>query len=179
MFYLDTNTQKRYRIGTPFTYNGIQYTKSGATHAKFISLGFVQVLVQQRPDDRFYVVSGPAADGSYSATPRDLAELKTSYIKETKRTAFQMLKATDWYVVRMMELGYNESPVPVDITTFRAAVRSVSDARCAQIEGVASVANLEALMTAPSYLYDEEGNQTGVNPAALTIFPEQPEEGGY
>ena len=179
MFYLDTNTQKRYRIGTPFTYNGIQYTKSGATHAKFISLGFVQVLVQQRPDDRFYVVSGPAADGSYSATPRDLAELKTSYVRETKRTAFQMLKATDWYVVRMMELGYNESPVPVDITTFREAVRSVSDARCAQIEGVTSVADLEALIKAPSYLYDEETDTSSVNPAALTIFPEQPEEGGY
>jgi hypothetical protein len=176
MFYLDTNTQKRYRIGTPFTYNGIQYTKAGATHAKFISLGFVQVIVQQRPDDRFYVVSGPAADGSYSATERDLAELKTQYIRETKRMAFQMLKATDWYVVRMMELGYNESPVPVDVTTFRAAVRSVSDVRCGQIEGMTSVSDLEALIKAPSRLYDEDGNDAGVNPAALSVFPEQPDE---
>ena len=176
MFYLDSQTNTRYRIGTPFTYNGKQYTKAGATHETFVSLGFTQVIIQQRPDDRFYVVSGPDITGAYTATERDLAELKTSYVRVTKLNAFRLLKGTDWYIVRQMELGYSESPVPVDITTFRAAVRSVSDARCAQIEGVASVADLEALIKAPSYLYDEEGNETGVNPAALTIFPETPDE---
>jgi hypothetical protein len=176
MFYLDSQTNTRYRIGTPFTYNGKQYTKAGATHETFMSLGFTQVIIQQRPDDRFYVVSGPDNTGAYTATERDLAELKTSYVRETKLNAFRLLKATDWYVVRQTELGYSEAPVPVDITTFRAAVRSVSDVRCGQIEGVTSVSDLEALIKAPSYLYDEEGNETGVNPAALTVFPEQPDE---
>ena len=176
MFYLDSQTNTRYRIGTPFTYNGKQYTKAGATHEIFVSLGFTQVIIQQRPDDAFYVVSGPDNTGAYTATERDLAELKTEYIRQTKTTAFQLLKGTDWYIVRMMELGYNESPVPVDITTFRAAVRSVSDVRCGQIEGMTSVSDLEALIKAPSRLYDEDGNDLGVNPAALSAFPEQPDE---
>lgn len=179
MFYLDSNTQKRYRIGTPFTYNGIQYTKAGASHATFMSLGFTQVILQQRPDDRFYVVSGPDNSGAYSATERDLEQLKTQYIRETKLQSFRLLKATDWYVVRMMELGYNESPVPADITSFRAAVRNVSDVRCGQIEGMTTVAELEALIKAPSRLYDDEGNDVGANSAALAVFPEQPEEGAY
>ena len=44
MFYLDSTTQKRYTLGTPFTYNGVQYTAAGATHARFVSLGFNQVV---------------------------------------------------------------------------------------------------------------------------------------
>ena len=53
MFYLDTNTQKRYTIGRPFEYNGTQYTKTGASHATFISLGFTQVIPQARPDGEY------------------------------------------------------------------------------------------------------------------------------
>lgn len=179
MFYLDTQTNTRYYLGRAFSYGNKNYLPSGATHETFVSLGFTQVVPQQRPDDRFYIVSGPDNTGAYTATPRDLAQLKTAYIRETKRTAYQMLQATDWYVVRMMELGYNESPVPVDITTFRAAVRSASDARCLQFEGVTSLASLEALVTAPSFLYDEQGELIGPNPAALVVYPEQPEEGVY
>ena len=59
MFYKDSSNN-RYRIGTPFTYNGYYYGTALATHAKFIELGFTQVIVAARPDDRFYVVSGPA-----------------------------------------------------------------------------------------------------------------------
>ena len=74
MFYVDQSTQKRYYIGTPFDYNERQYTKAGATHDKFIELGFTQVIIQQRPDDRFYIVSGPNAAGEYDSTPRDLKQ---------------------------------------------------------------------------------------------------------
>ena len=58
MFYKDSSNN-RYYIGKPFTYNGTSYTKHGATHANFIALGFTQVIVAARPDDRFYVVTGP------------------------------------------------------------------------------------------------------------------------
>ena len=176
MFYLDTQTNKRYTIGTPFTYGNKQYTKQGASHATFMSLGFTQVIPQQRPDDRFYVVSGPAADGSYSSTPRNLADLKTQYIRDTKTTAFQLLKGTDWYIVRQTELGYSEAPVPADVTTFRAAVRAAAVSRCDQIDACASVADLEALIKAPTQLYDVDTDTYSVNPAALTQYPETPDE---
>ena len=176
MFYLDTQTNKRYTIGTPFTYGNIQYTKQGASHATFMSLGFTQVIIQQRPDDRFYVVSGPAADGSYSSTPRDLAQLKTQYKQEAKQQAFQLIQGTDWYIVRQTELGYSEAPVPAAVTTFRADVRAAAVSRCDQIDACASVADLEALIKAPSDLYDVETETYSVNPAALTQYPETPDE---
>ena len=176
MFYLDTQTNKRYTIGTPFTYGDLQYTKQGATHQTFMALGFQQVIIQQRPDDRFYIVSGPDNTGAYSSTARDLDELKTSYIRDAKLNAFRLLKGTDWYIVRQMELGYSEAPVPVDVTTFRAAVRAAATAACDQIDAVTSVEDLETLIKAPSRLYDEDGNDLGVNPAALTVYPETPDE---
>ncbi len=179
MFYLNKNTGKRYTIGRPFNYNGIQYTKAGASHATFMSLGFTQVIVQQRPDDRFYVVSGPNANGSYYSTPRDLEQLKTEYIKQTKQQAFQLLKGTDWYIVRMLELGYDEAPVPADITAFRATTRTASTERCAAIEATTTVEELATLLEAPSTVYNAETDTTSDNPDALPQYPEQPEEGVY
>ena len=176
MFYLDTQSNKRYYLGRAFSYGDLQYTAQGANHETFMALGFQQVIIQQRPDNRFYIVSGPDNTGAYSSTARDLAELKTSYIRDTKLTAFQLLKGTDWYIVRQQELGYSEAPVPADVTTFRAAVRAAATAACDQIDAVTSVEDLETLIKAPAYLYDEYGNQTGVNPAALTVYPETPDE---
>ena len=47
MFYLDPETLKRYRIGTPFVYDGITYTSTGASHNTFMSLGFQQVILSR------------------------------------------------------------------------------------------------------------------------------------
>ena len=172
MFYLDTNTQKRYRIGTPFTYNNTDYTRYGATHAKFMELGFTQVIVQERPDDSYYIVSGPDATGAYSSTPRNLAELKTNFKLQQKRTAHQTLRQSDWYVIRSMELGVVAAAVPVALSDFRAAYRVASDARCAEIDACTTVQELETLMKAPAELYDVEAETYSVNPAALTQWPE-------
>ena len=146
MFYLDSQTNTRYRIGTPFTYNGKQYTKAGATHETFMALGFTQVIIQPRPDDRFYVVVGPDNTGAYNTTERDLAELKTQFIREVKLIAFQLLKGTDWYIVRQTELGYSEAPVPADVTSFRAAVRDAVTSRCEAIDATTTVEELKTLV---------------------------------
>ena len=84
MFYKDSNGN-RYTIGRPFTYNNNYYTKAGATHETFISLGFTQVIVAGRPDDQYYVVTGPNIDGQYTSTPRDLDMLKLAQIKKQKQ----------------------------------------------------------------------------------------------
>jgi len=39
-FWLDPATNKRYNEGRAFTYNNVQYTRAGATAAKFSALGF-------------------------------------------------------------------------------------------------------------------------------------------
>ena len=155
MFYLDTNTNKRYTIGRPFEYNGVTYTKVGASHDTFISLGFTQVIPAPRPDARFYVVSGPAADGSYSSTERDLNQLKLNFILEQKNMARQMMSGSDWYILRRLEMGLDSNAaVPAAITSFRADMRQAADNRCSQINSCPDVATLEALMKAPSEVYN-------------------------
>ena len=173
MFYLDTNTQKRYTIGRPFEYNGVTYTKVGASHDTFISLGFTQVIPQQRPDDRFYVVSGPAADGSYSSTPRNLDELKLSFIIEQKDMARKMMSGSDWYILRRLEMGLDSNAaVPASITAYRSDVRTAADNRCSQINSCPDVATLEALVKAPSEIYDVANETYVENPEPhLFEFP--------
>ncbi len=100
-------------------------------------------------------------------------------IKQTKQQAFQLLKGTDWYIVRMLELGYDEAPVPADITAFRATTRTASTERCAAIEATTTVEELATLLEAPSTVYNAETDTTSDNPDALPQYPEQPEEGVY
>ena len=157
MFYLDPQTNTRYQLNRPFTYNSIQYTRAGATHETFQSLGFNQVVVGPRPDDRFYVVSGPDNAGQYTSTPRDLDQLKASYVLETKRNAYQILSRTDWMVIKGIEVQtYAVTP---QVSTFRQAVRDLSDLRCSQINATNSVEQLKTLIDTPiNYGEEPEGS---------------------
>jgi hypothetical protein len=172
MFYVDAD-QKRYRLGSQFTYLGTSYGGSAATHAKFMELGFTQVLLQQRPDDRFYVVSGPDNAGAFSSTPRNLDQLKLSFVMQQKRVARQILAASDWYVLRKAE---TDEAIPALWATFRAEIRAAADVRCGEIDAAASVEDLEALIKAPEYVYNVDTEEQEANPAALTSFPESPDE---
>ena len=147
MFYLSPEGT-RHTVGKPFTYNGYYYGTALATPAKFTELGFTQVVVGPRPDDKFYVVSGPDNAGQYSSTPRDLTQLKNDFVRQVKTTAYNFLKATDWYIVRQQELGYSEAPVPASVTAFRASIRSAVDAHCLAINAAADVAALKTLVDA-------------------------------
>jgi hypothetical protein len=161
MFYLDSSN-KRYTIGRPFTYNGYYYGTALATHEKFIELGFTQVVVGARPDDRFYIVSGPGDDGTYTTTDRDLDTLKATFKAATKLTAYQLLKGTDWYVLRFIDGGFTDadSQIPNDIRTYRNSIRTASGTRCDEIDAVTTVAALKTLITTA------EGESGG-----LTAFP--------
>ena len=161
MFYKDSSNN-RYYIGTPFTYNGYYYGKALATAAKFVELGFTLVTVAARPDDRFYIVSGPGNDGTYTSTDRDLAALKTTFKAETKLRAHQLLKGTDWYVLRFIDGGFTDadSQIPGDVRTYRSGIRTASGTRCDEIDAVTTVAALETLITTA------EGAEGG-----LTAFP--------
>ena len=75
---------------------------------------------QPRADDRFYWVSGPNLDGSWTAIPKDLDGLKKTWTAQFKQTAYSMLLPSDWLVVRKQE---NNTGIPADWTTYREAVR--------------------------------------------------------
>ena len=156
MFYVDQSTQKRYYIGTPFDYNERQYTKAGATHDMFMELGFTQVVIQQRPDDRFYIVSGPNAAGEYDSTPRDLKQLKASFSAEQLRTANGILQQSDFVFIRLAEEGAGTVTVPAALPTQRDEVRTVCKDNVGLIAAAKSVAALEALIKAPAEIADPE-----------------------
>ena len=143
MFYLDSQTGKRYRLGVPFTYADRHYTRTGATHDKFIELGFTQVVVGPRPDDRFYIVSGPDDTGAYIATPRDLNDLKAHFIQEDKQTARQLLSETDWYIIRLLE---TQTPAPAAVGTDRADIRAAQNVREDEINYTTTVEELKQLI---------------------------------
>lgn len=96
--------------------------------------------------------------------------LKTNFAKEQKTVAGQMLSSTDWYVTRKAETGVD---VPADVSTYRAAVRTVCNAREVEIASVTTTEELEALIKAPTQVYDLDTNTMVVNPEPyLTPWPE-------
>ena len=146
MFYLSPEGD-RYYPGRAFSYGDYQYSAGAATHPKFMELGFTQVLVERRPDDRYYFVVGPDNTGAYTATPRDLDQLKLSLIIDQKHAARKQLQSSDWYVIRFAEL---EIETPAEWTAYRANVRAAADTRCDQLAAVTTVAELESLMKEPA-----------------------------
>ena len=141
-FYLSPGQVRHYER-RPFTYMGVQYTKHGATRAKFLELGFTEVTIQARPDDRYYFVSGPDNNGAYSATERPLDELKASAITQLKEQANGILRNTDWQVIRGVEEP--GKPVGPALKQYRSDVRAAADAQEALVQACATVEELIAL----------------------------------
>ena len=154
MFYVSPEGG-RYYLGRAFDYNGLQYTKAGATHDTFIGLGFTQVVPQQRPDDRFYIVSGPNNAGEYSSTPRDLKQLKASFSAEQLNTANGILQRSDFVFIRLAEEGAGTVTVPAALPTQRDEVRAVCKGNVKLITDCKSVAKLEELIKAPAEVLED------------------------
>ena len=163
MFYKDFNGN-RYKIGKPFTYQGYYYGTALATHAKFMELGFTQVIIAPRPDGKYYIVTGPDLDGQYTSTPRDLDQLKEDQVKKEKQVANKILSQTDWMVIRAIDVGVAVAAVPDNVSNFRSAVRGVCDARCNAIGSTVTVEELETLVKAPVQIYDQETEIYITNP---------------
>ena len=155
MFYVSPEGD-RYYEGRAFTYNGTNYTTAGATAAKFLELGFTEVTPQARPDDRFYIVSGPNNAGEYSSTPRDLKQLKASFSAEQLKIANGILQQSDFVFIRLAEEGAGTVTVPAALPTQRDEVRTVCKDNIKLITDCKSVAALEALIKAPATVADPQ-----------------------
>lgn len=174
-FWLDESTDVRYYEGRAFSYgegeDRINYTKAGATPETFAGLGFVQVQIQERPDDRFYWVSGPDDTGAYTATPKQLEDstdpetgrvtpgLKTQWKKTQDTEQYGLLSTNDWMVTRKADTGIDLAP---EWQQYRDDVRLTGPLRKDQIEQVTTVPELEALVT---------------NPAEVPVDPDDPSKG--
>ena len=87
--------------------------------------------------------------------------LKSVWKNTIKQQAAGKLAPTDWMVIKATEVA--DYTVPADITTYRAAVRTASNAIEAAIDGAADHAAFLALFVWPT---DADGNINGVAPIA-------------
>lgn len=120
MFILDGQTLNP---DLPFEHDGIQYPANWlrlATPEERQAIGITEVPDYPRPDDRFYwVTQNP--DGTYTAIPKDLAQLKKEWSAQVDATAYANLLPSDWMVVRKTEDGTLIAP---EWTDYRASVRT-------------------------------------------------------
>ena len=56
--------------------------------------------------------------------PKTLEELKAEKIQQVKRQAYNLLKETDWYIVRQQETG---KEIPQDVLDERQSIRNQSE----------------------------------------------------
>ena len=112
--------------------------------------GIKEVNIQEKPDEKFYWVTGPALDGSWTSIPRntdDVKEvdkdgkaildedgnqvitlgLKSQWIKKIKSIANSLLSNTDWQVIAKAE---RDRSIDSNVATYRAAVI----AKCTALE---------------------------------------------
>lgn len=141
MFMLDG---KVLPLDVQFEHGGVTYPANWlrlTTLAEKQAIGITEVPDPVRPDDRYYWVS-QNADGSFTATPKDLDGLKTMRIAEVKEMAGKLLSPTDWKVIRSYETGI---AIPSDLLAARQAIRDKSNTFEAQINACADVEALRAL----------------------------------
>lgn len=119
-----------------------------------VEAGVWEIIEGQRPDDRFYWVSGPAyrvveanstVEASYSGTAKDLDGLKSGNVAQMKAHANSMMAPTDWMIIRKVDRNVD---VPAEVTAFRAAVVAECTRLVAAINAAGTVEDLiSALQT--------------------------------
>lgn len=175
-FFLDTATGDRYYTGVQqVEYSGRLYIYP--TSQTFIDLGFTEVTIDDRPDERFYDVGPLQNDGSFVSTPRPLVEVQEFFSEQQESSSREFLAKSDYIVLEALESG---GTVPADYAAYRTEIRAVRDSNIALIGGTVSIPELEALITAPKYVAVDPadpslGLQLNTNPY-LEVLPLGPDE---
>jgi len=166
MFLLDNRVLQ---LDVTFEYDGTSYPANWlrlATPEERAAIGITEVVEQPRPDDRFWWVSGPNDDGSWTAIPKDLDGLKKTWTAQFKQTAYTMLLPSDWLIIRKQE---NNTDVPADWTSYREAVRTTT---------ALAISDMEATTDIEAFIASVTSVQWPVSPDSQPIAqaPEQPVE---
>lgn len=134
-------------LDTPFEHDGTAYPANWlrlATPEEREAIGITEQPDYPRPDDRFYFVS-QNPDGTWTAIPKDLAGLKTTWAAQTRQTAYTLLLPSDWMIVRKQETNVD---VPAAWTTYREAVRTKTADTVTALEAAADIDAFIAVVTA-------------------------------
>jgi hypothetical protein len=143
------------QMDVPFTIGEKQYSSAflrNSTSQEKLEAGVWEIIEGVRPDDRFYWVSGASyhinevnstVEASYPATAKDLEELKTNFVAQTKSAAGSALAATDWMVIRKAE---RDVAIPAEVVAARAQIVSDCNTKEAAILAAADVEALIAVL---------------------------------
>jgi hypothetical protein len=178
------------RVGRPFTdANGTQYPSNWLRLASEEEKEAIGITWEADPvpvDTRFYWSEGnpkrledePAVDENgdaiLDADGNQVINkgLKTVWVAMQKGIAGTLLADSDWYVTRKAEDPTAE--IPAAVATYRAAVRTTSGTREAEINACTTTEELAALLTNPAEVYDEATDSMVANTEPLiTPWPEQ------
>ena len=165
---------RRLRVGRPFkTADGVSYSQLWAeqlTAEEKTALGITFEADPAPFDSRYYYSAGNPRqlDNGTDDDGNTTYGIRPGIVQQQKATAASLLSNTDWYVTRKSE---TDVAIPSNVTTYRAAVRTVCGTREAEIAAVSTTEALEALMKAPDKITNDAGEVVD-NPAAhLTPWP--------
>ena len=156
MFFIAPN--QYIQDGAPFTVNGTSYPAgwlNAATAEEKSAIGLVEVTtVGHREDDRFYWVSESLENGvlTYTNTSKNLAELKTQWVKQINLTAYTLLLPSDWMVVKALETS---TTVPTAWSTYRSSIRTTA---ATAINAINAASDVPALQTAVQVTWPHDPN---------------------
>lgn len=154
------------QIDTPFEHNGVSYPQNWlrfATPEERAAIGITEREDQPRPDDRFYWVS-QNPDGSWTAIPKDLADLKKTWSAQFKQSAYSMLLPSDWLVVRKNEVG---TEIPADWSTYRESVRTTT---------ALAISDMEATTDIDAFIASVTSVQWPISPDSQPVVVSAPEQ---
>ena len=138
----------------PLTINGIQHSANILTNWSNDELSKIGIYpykeeYEQR-DDRLYTNGGVTykfqnneAIGTISAKAKDIDDLKKNYTTKVNKKCYNILCATDWYVVKHTELG---TDIPTKIKNYRASVRARANELETSIKACSSIDDFKVIL---------------------------------
>lgn len=170
------------QAGTSWTYNGIQYPPqwiAQSTQEQRNQLGLVDVVYGPQANQQYYWVGQDepvynaqtnTVDINYTATPKDLDQLKVQQAAQINQTAYTILLPTDWMVVKAIE---TQGTVAPDWNTWRQSIRTTADTARAAVEACTTVEELANLPSIDWPLSPEQVAQQAAQEAE-NVVEEQP-----
>ena len=126
MFYSTTDGQY-INEGQAFTISDVQYPANWlnlSTPEEKLAIGLEEVIATNSPaSDIYYWVSSTLDKASltYTNTPKDLAQVKTTAVSQVNASAYSILLPSDWMAVKAFETS---TPIDPTWNGWRAIIRT-------------------------------------------------------
>ena len=152
--------------------NGVRHPRNwniwSAEEKEVVGIVEIEIKEETPPDSRLYSWSRNS-DGTINKKPKDFVKLKESLTENIKTTQGSLLSQTDWTIVRKVDTG---TEVPVNIQTWRDAIRTRATEMEVAIEGAADLDAIAELFVKHTGNEDGTTTKTGI----LYDWPELEEE---